>query len=323
MTNSEVRGTRLHKIALTQKVHHDEKQLIVSQSANGSNPIAEGHFFSYQCDQAFALHGGNSYELMNSQVVSTAPPAVIVTLLLEGKLDFGYDDLAFKLEADQRPQGVMVNLAKAANFRRALQANVHVVKVNMMFHPHWIQTKLGLPCGMDCFLEHHKNHLNIRMTPEIIRLAGELIALPSPKSFIERMKMESLTYQLMAHICQQSEAGTIHQCHCAQTANQYGELEDMISYIETHLSDPLNLEQLAQQFSMSVSNLQRRFKQQLGMTVNLYIRQRRLEIAKQHLESGLVTITEAAYDAGYQHPSNFTIAFKKAFGQPPTAFVKL
>lgn len=53
-----------------------------------------------------------------------------------------------------------------------------------------------------------------------------------------------------------------------------------------------------------------------------YIRHRRLNIARQHLERGLVSITEAAYEAGYQHPSNFTNAFKKAFGVPPHALAK-
>lgn len=68
---------------------------------------------------------------------------------------------------------------------------------------------------------------------------------------------------------------------------------------------------------MSVSNLQRRFKQSLDMTVSGYIRHRRLEIARQNLEHGLMSITEAAYEAGYHHPSNFTNAFKKVFGVAP------
>ena len=44
---------------------------------------------------------------------------------------------------------------------------------------------------------------------------------------------------------------------------------------------------------MSASNLQRKFKQELGLTVNSYIRYRRLEIAKYHLEQGLMSVTEA------------------------------
>jgi AraC-like DNA-binding protein len=30
-----------------------------------------------------------------------------------------------------------------------------------------------------------------------------------------------------------------------------------------------------------------------------------------------MSITEAAYEAGYHHPSNFTSAFKKVFGVAP------
>ncbi|KQB08598.1 hypothetical protein XV94_13605 [Vibrio metoecus] len=48
----------------------------------------------------------------------------------------------------------------------------------------------------------------------------------------------------------------------------------------------------------------------------------RLQLARQQLERGLVSITEAAYEAGYLHPSNFTAAFKKAFGISPQAFLE-
>jgi AraC-like DNA-binding protein len=94
-------------------------------------------------------------------------------------------------------------------------------------------------------------------------------------------------------------------------------IEAVICFIEIHLDQELSLKMLAEHFSMSVSNIQRRFKQSYNMTINGYIRLRRLEIARQHLERGLVSITEAAYEAGYQHPSNFTNAFKKTFGVPP------
>ena len=100
-------------------------------------------------------------------------------------------------------------------------------------------------------------------------------------------------------------------------------IEDIISYIEINLDQPLSLESIASKFSMSISNLQRRFKQSYNLTINGYIRYRRLDIARQHLERGLVSITEAAYEAGYQHPSNFTSAFKKAFGVPPQDIYKL
>ena len=96
----------------------------------------------------------------------------------------------------------------------------------------------------------------------------------------------------------------------------------MLGYIENNLSQPLCLEKIAQKFSMSISNLQRKFKQELGLTVKNYIRYRRLEIAKYHLEQGLISVTEASYEAGYHHPANFTHAFKKTFGHPPKNFAK-
>lgn len=90
-----------------------------------------------------------------------------------------------------------------------------------------------------------------------------------------------------------------------------------MSYIEANLDQALSVSHLAKFSAMSISSLQHKFKNSLGISVLSYIRRRRLNIAKQQLEAGLMSISEAAYNAGYRHPSNFTSAFKKAFGMPP------
>ena len=157
--------------------------------------------------------------------------------------------------------------------------------------------------------------------------------------------VETLTQQLLAQTLSQMPLQCCQVCSSeninvspnstnrnigfAQNDNQVktekgfdNKIEDIISYIEINLDQPLSLESIARRFSMSVSNLQRRFKQSYNLTINGYIRHRRLDIARLHLERGLVSITEAAYEAGYQHPSNFTNAFKKAFGVPPHELAK-
>ena len=156
-------------------------------------------------------------------------------------------------------------------------------------------------------------------------------------SFIQSLQYETLAYTLFSKVLTQliisknTLALTSFQkvkqtyslpSNVITTNNIDNTVSEVLSYIESHLNQSLTLEQIAKKFSMSISNLQRKFKLTLKLTVNNYIRYRRLEIAKYHLEQGIKGVTEVAYEAGYNHPANFTNAFKKKFGHPPTTFVK-
>ncbi|MEZ8357091.1 helix-turn-helix transcriptional regulator [Vibrio splendidus] len=344
------KSTLTKKIALTKKLEQTEKQIIVTQGQTKQTSLAEGKFLSYQYNDQIFVHGGRCVELVDSNIVSTAHSAILITILLEGKLTFGYDDLEFDLDANSGPQGVVVNLAKPANFRRSLIQGNKINKINILVKPQWVEPRLSDHCSSKSFLDSHKAFYNVKINADIIQLTNALTSQATPTNFQDKLVVETLTQQLLAKTLSQMPIQCCQQCTSdndltntdssdqsialhnanlgenidkATTSKAFdAKIEDIISYIEINLDQQLSLESIASKFSMSISNLQRRFKQSYNLTINGYIRYRRLNIARQHLERGLVSITEAAYEAGYQHPSNFTSAFKKTFGVPPHELVK-
>ncbi|EKM28231.1 hypothetical protein VCHENC02_5851A, partial [Vibrio harveyi] len=130
--------TKIAKVALTKKLEQTEKQIIVTQGQSSQTQLAEGKFLSYQYNDQIFVHGGRCIELVDSNIVSTAHSALLITILLEGKLSFGYDDLQFDFDAKKAPQGVVVNLAKPANFRRSLIQNNRMNKINILIKPPWL-----------------------------------------------------------------------------------------------------------------------------------------------------------------------------------------
>lgn len=316
MAEETKKRTKIAKVALTKKLEQTEKQIIVTQGQNSQTQLAEGQFLSYQYNDQIFVHGGRCIELVDSNIVSTAHSALLITILLEGKLSFGYDDLQFDFDASKGPQGVVVNLAKPANFRRSLIQNNRMNKINILIKPPWLESRMAGHCGHKRFIETHQAFYTLELNETLIDLTRALTQHESPTNMKDRIEVESLIYQVLSHSIGQMPDDYCAECEEKKRSGD-ARIEDVVSYIETHLEEDLTLERLAEQFSMSVSNLQRRFKQSFNMTINGYIRHRRLEIARQHLERGLVTITEAAYEAGYHHPSNFTNAFKKVFGVPP------
>ncbi|RXG32399.1 hybrid sensor histidine kinase/response regulator transcription factor [Leeuwenhoekiella marinoflava] len=93
----------------------------------------------------------------------------------------------------------------------------------------------------------------------------------------------------------------------------------VIKYIHLHIDDTkLNVENLAEELSLSRSQLYRKIKALTGQTANEFIRKIRLQKAKELLENGEESVSEVGYKVGFSSPSYFTKCFKNEFGQLPT-----
>jgi AraC-like DNA-binding protein len=80
----------------------------------------------------------------------------------------------------------------------------------------------------------------------------------------------------------------------------------------------LNVENLADKLLISRSKLDRKIKALTGNTANEFIRNIRLEKAKQFLENSDYSISEISYKTGFSSPSYFTKCYKIQFGILPT-----
>ncbi|MEO6674562.1 MAG: AraC family transcriptional regulator [Ginsengibacter sp.] len=72
--------------------------------------------------------------------------------------------------------------------------------------------------------------------------------------------------------------------------------------------------------AMSRAQLLRRLKSITGNSPGYYIKTFRLEKAKELLETKDVTISEAAYQTGFNSPSNFAKVFSEKYGITPSQF---
>lgn len=75
---------------------------------------------------------------------------------------------------------------------------------------------------------------------------------------------------------------------------------------------------LATQHYMGVRTLCRHFRQTFGTTIVEYVAQRRMEAASVALQHEGATIEQAAFIAGFAHASNFSRAFRRRYGYPPS-----
>jgi AraC family transcriptional regulator len=90
-------------------------------------------------------------------------------------------------------------------------------------------------------------------------------------------------------------------------------------FVESHLADPLTLDEVAAIGGVSRFHMVRSFAAATGLSVMRYVRARRLSEAARALASGAPDILTLALEADYGSHEAFTRAFRDHFGVTPEA----
>ena len=91
-------------------------------------------------------------------------------------------------------------------------------------------------------------------------------------------------------------------------------------YIDTHYSDSLDLDDIADEACFSKFHFIRLFKKIYNKTPHQYLIAVRMQQARSLLQKGH-PVTGVCYEVGFQSPGSFTALFKKHFNISPSAFV--
>lgn len=112
------------------------------------------------------------------------------------------------------------------------------------------------------------------------------------------------------------------QAGAAIKDEDYHQLKKVEQYLARHYGDDVSLETLARVACMSVSKLKYTFKRVYDLNPSHYIRNLRIEKAKELLCGGTHNIAEIARTIGYKTPSALSKAFKEQTGLRPKDFRK-
>ena len=91
-------------------------------------------------------------------------------------------------------------------------------------------------------------------------------------------------------------------------------------YIYSHIKERITIEDLSNEFGVSASYLSRLFKKETGTSVSAYIRERKIEIAKNLLKFSNFSMIEIANRLSFSSQSHFIQQFRQTVGMTPKKY---
>lgn len=133
-------------------------------------------------------------------------------------------------------------------------------------------------------------------------------------SFCSKLELKSMTYQLIHMLAEEY----FRRNHCSKP---YNRIQDSIHYMdENYFRHDLNMEQIAQASSVSVSHFRKLFKEITGQTPIQYLSQLKLRQAFALLGQTNASISEIAATLGFENQYYFSNFFKKHTGLSPLSY---
>ena len=97
-------------------------------------------------------------------------------------------------------------------------------------------------------------------------------------------------------------------------------IQDAVTYINEHFSEPVRLQDLADAASLSPYYFSRLFAKETGLTPHQYLISTRIASAKYLLATSRDSVKEIAFKTGFTDESSFCSAFRKREGLTPSSY---
>lgn len=242
-------------------------------------------------------------------------------IFLEGEQSFWLDDRFFHVDAGhgatRHPKALTFTLNRDTDIRLLKGNATPLNKVSITSPPEWMDrmeiAKSARSAEIVNFMEGHLNHLIWDPGPEIVAIA-EQISQP-PRWLGDDMLplyRSARGLDMMVSVCRRL-SGADTMSASVPSRSDRAQMERVRDYLADRLHQDLQIGDIARDTGISIRTLQRKFRDYFGESVFEFVRNARLERARDALIRDQVSVSEAASLAGYSSAAAFSTAFKTRF----------
>ncbi|MFW1677073.1 AraC family transcriptional regulator N-terminal domain-containing protein [Pontibacter sp. JAM-7] len=141
----------------------------------------------------------------------------------------------------------------------------------------------------------------------------QLIAQPDDLADLQQIRLQEIYIRLLRRM----PANLLFQL--VRGDNISHRIHRVTGYIESNLNNSISIPRLAELSNMSISSFHQNFKKVTQHSPLQYIKRLRLTEARKLMLSRGFSVSAAAYEVGYESPSQFSREYSRLFGLSPRA----
>ncbi len=286
-----------------------------------------------QCElrPGLRLHGDDAVDATDASAEGCCAPGLHLVLLLEGRLDLSYGDRRVMLGTSAQKDeagSFLLNVSHPEQFTRRTRRGRYARRVSLSVSHEWLDQlrRIGpvQPEGpLENLLANHLAMQSWRPTARAIALSEQLLRPPAYAPLLQGLYLESRLLDLLSEALAPLQAGdaadtTPHaESGPAPSATVARRMRELREFLHNEATLDLSLDDIARRAGMSANVLQAQFRRVYGTTVFAFLRDSRLQRAREALERDGQSIKQAAHLAGYTTAANFSTAFSRRFALTP------
>ena len=284
--------------------------------------IIRGKLHQFVGHSGMRIHATDAVELHDLTTRVDIDPVLTVGIFLQGELKVRIDGMEFDLGHANRPAGHMWVVNRTSTLERRSSKGMHVRKVLFSVPLEWLAGAMDADTvtvgSLEKFLAMHLATFSWQPSRRAVALAEQIINPGNAPTVLRNMAVESRAIEILGEALAAFMGIDSENDSRARSMRQATRGERIREHILAHVDDELSLDAIAKETGMSVGSMQRAFKGAFGTTIAEFTREARLHRARDAMDNEGISVSEAAYRAGYSSPANFSTAFKKFFGLTPS-----
>ncbi len=232
-------------------------------------------------------------------------------LLVSGRGRYWIEGHQYALEP-----GDLVLVGSGCVHRPEFEPGLAYERIIFYISPEFLRRESRPGCDLlDCFFGDRPKVVRSQHSKGLFELALALEKEAASSEFGGEILSRGLLLRLLVELRRIADRGDVQPP--ADTEPKDPRIAALMAYIDAHLTEDLSVEALAEEFYLSQFHMMRLFRACTGTSINQYITQQRLKMARE-LISGGMTATEGCFRSGFGSYSSFTRAYGKFFGTTPT-----
>lgn len=237
-----------------------------------------------------------------------------VLLLVSGSGSYYIEGQRYLIQS-----GDVVLVGSRSVHRPELDAAVRYERIIFYISPEYLERESTPDCNLQSLFSGEHGHvlrLKDAQRSAVFQLAASMEKDLQSNLFGREIVVSAGMLRLLVEIGR-SMLAEEDDCLPSPLVPRNERILEIMRYLDENLEEDINLDSLAETFFISKYHMMRLFRRETGMTIFLYLTQKKLLLARELIAGGM-RATDACYRCGFRSYSSFTRAYARHFGTTPT-----